>query len=182
MWGASGKRAFLEPVMTVAGMIPELIVAGALLWLAVSAHASLNQAWLPALALWFSIVPIVFLHAYGAFRSAFGETFVRLAESRGIPRARLWTKFVLPAAASPLLSLLGPSFAAAVGSSLAIEAVTGWPGLGQLFVEAVQSRDFEVVQAVVMLLAVTLTFLNLAADLILYRADLRIRLSYDRPR
>jgi peptide/nickel transport system permease protein len=56
-----------------------------------------------------------------------------------------------------------------------VEIVTGWPGLGPLFLEAVMERDFAVVLAVVMLSAAFLFIGNLVADLLLYRFDPRIR-------
>jgi peptide/nickel transport system permease protein len=57
--------------------------------------------------------------------------------------------------------------------------MTGWPGLGPWFLEAVQARDYEAVQAVILVLAFFLTLTNFAADLILYRIDPRIRLPHD---
>jgi len=175
-WAARRRDRILEPVMSVAGMSPEVILVSLLLWLAVWAGAPLAGAWLPIAGLTAIVVPLVFLHAFSALTTAREANFVRIARSRGVPRTRLWTRFILPAAANPLVSLLGPSLATAVGSSLVIEAMTGWPGLGPLFLEAVQARDYDVVQAVVVILAAALTFLNLAADLLLYRIDPRIRL------
>jgi len=177
--GARRKSRSLESAMTVANMIPEVIVVSLLLWLAVTCGAALSGAWLPMLALTCVVAPLVFLHAYSALAAASDANFVRLAISRGIAPARLWKRFIFPAAANPLLSLLGPSLAAAVGSSLIIEAMTGWPGLGPWFLEAVQARDYEAVQAVVVVLAFFLTLTNFAADLILYRTDPRIRLPHD---
>lgn len=180
-WRAARRKSrILEPAMTAANMLPEVIGASLLVWIAVLLRAPLGSAWIPSIALICAVFPLVFLHALGAFASARETNFVRLAASRMIPEARLWRKFIFPAAANPLISLIGPSLVAAVGSSLVIEAVTGWPGLGPLFLEAVQARDYELVQAVVVMLAACLTFTNLAADLLLYKTDPRIRLQDDR--
>jgi len=59
---------------------------------------------------------------------------------------------------------------------LLVEVLLGWPGLGPLFLEAAQTRDYPVVASVVMLLGSVLTISNLLADLALYRLDPRIRL------
>lgn len=173
---ARRRDRILEPVMSIASMSPDVIVVSLLLWLAVWAGAPLTGAWLPIAGLICVVVPLVFLHAFSALTNACDANFVRIARSRGVAPRRLWTRFILPAAANPLISLFGPSLATAVGSSLVVEATTGWPGLGPLFVEAVQARDYDVVQAVVVILAAALTFTNLAADLLLYRIDPRIRL------
>jgi len=98
-----------------------------------------------------------------------------MAEARGIAGWTLWYRYVLPAAANPLVSLLGPSLAGVAGSALAAEALTGWPGLGPLFLDAFQMRDYPVVQAVLVLLGALLTVASLAGDLLLYRLDARIR-------
>jgi ABC-type dipeptide/oligopeptide/nickel transport system permease component len=176
-WAARRRDRLLEPAMSIAGMSPEVILISLLLWIAVYAGVPLTGAWLPVTGLACIIVPLVFLHAFGAFLAARDAAFVRIAESRGVGPWRLWTRFVLPAASNPLISLLGPSLATAIGSSLVVEAMTGWPGLGPLFLEAVQARDYEVVQAVIVLIAVALTVTNFVADLLLYWLDPRIRLS-----
>ena len=63
----------------------------------------------------------------------------------------------------------------AVSASLLIEVVMGWPGLGPLFLEAIMARDFALALAVAMLSTAFLAAGNLVADILLYRADPRIR-------
>ena len=178
-WAARRRDRMLEPAMTILNMSPEVIVVSVLLWIGVALRIPLERAWLPSMGLILAIAPLVFIHAFRAVSEAQSANFVRIAASRGIASRRLWIRFILPAAANPLISLIGPSLAAAIGSSLVIEAMSGWPGLGPLFLEAVQSRDYDVVQAVVVMLGAVLTFTNLAADLILYRLDPRIHLNTD---
>lgn len=176
-WAACRRDRLVEPAMSIASMLPEVILVSLLLWIAVNTGAPLAGAWLPITGLACVLVPLVFLHAFGALTAAREAAFVRIAESRGVRPWRLWTRFILPAASNPLISLLSTSLATAVGSSLVIEAMTGWPGLGPLFLEAVQARDYDVVQAVVVLIAVALTATNLVSDLLLYWLDPRIRLN-----
>jgi peptide/nickel transport system permease protein len=77
---------------------------------------------------------------------------------------------------NPLVSLFGVSLGTLLSASLLIEVVMGWPGLGPLFLDAILARDFALVLAVVMLSTTFLIAGNLAADLLLYRLDPRIRL------
>ncbi len=174
--------SLVEPPMAIAAMIPEVIGGSLLLWLAVALGAPIDGAWLPICILTASIAAIVFLHAAHALTEARDARFVRLAEARGVARRLLWRRYIIPAAGNPLLSLLGPTLIGAVGSSLAIETLTGWPGLGPLFLEAFHARDYPVVQAVLVMLALALTGLNLLADLLLYRLDSRIRLDHETTR
>jgi len=165
----------LEPGAAAAAMIPDVAAVSILLWVAVWAGISVTGYWLPLAGLTFSLLPIVFLHASGELRHARELEFVRIAESRGIPAARLWFRYALPAAANPFVSLAALLISAAIGSSFVVEVLTGWPGIGPLFLEAVQARDYPIVQSVLIGLGALLIVANLAADLILYRLDPRIR-------
>jgi peptide/nickel transport system permease protein len=174
-----GWTVGLDPGVAAAAMVPDVIAVSLLLWLAVGAGIPIGGAWLPVAGLTFSLLPVVFLHASGEIRHARELEFVRLAESRGIRGRRLWLRYILRAAANPLVSLAGLSVAAMVGSSFVVEVLTGWPGLGPLFLEAVEARDYPIVETVLMLLAAVLALSNLAADLALYRLDPRIRLPHE---
>jgi peptide/nickel transport system permease protein len=170
----------LEPGAAAVAMVPDVAAVSLLLWLAVWTGLSITGAWLPIVGLTFAMTPVVFLHATSEMRAARSLDFVRIAEARGITGRALWLRYVMRAAANPLVSLAGLSLAAAIGSSFVVEVLTGWPGLGPLFLEAVQSRDYPIVQTVLLLLAAVLICSNFAADLILYRLDPRIRLPHER--
>lgn len=169
------RRVIVDSGVSAAAMVPDVILIGVVLWISVWLGVSITGAWLPMLGLTLSLIPVVFLHASSELRKAFELEFVRIAESRGVRGLRLWTRYVLPAAANPLVSLAGLSLAAAIGSSFVVEALTGWPGVGPMFLEAVQARDYPVVQTVLTGLSSVLVVSNLVADLVLYRLDPRIR-------
>jgi peptide/nickel transport system permease protein len=106
---------------------------------------------------------------------AWHAPFLQAARGHGIGPIRLLLRHALPAAANPLISLFGLSLAGLVSASFLVEVITGWPGIGPLFLEAIYSRDFHVVMAVVMLFSLFLIIANLIADLLLYAADPRVR-------
>ena len=81
----------------------------------------------------------------------------------------------MPAAANPLISLFGLSLGALLSSSLVIEGLFGWPGLGQLFIEAILQRDFYLVVDAAVLAAIFMIFGNLLADVLLFAIDPRVR-------
>jgi peptide/nickel transport system permease protein len=88
-------------------------------------------------------------------------------------------RHALPAAANPLISLFGLSLGTLVSSSMLVEAVFGWPGLGRLLLEAILERDlYLVIDAAVLATAFFLAG-NLIADLLIYVNDPRIRVSAD---
>jgi peptide/nickel transport system permease protein len=104
-----------------------------------------------------------------------GAPFLRAAEGHGIPRQTLLFKYALRAAANPLISLFGFSLGALLSGSLIVEVVMSWPGLGPLLLEAILARDVYVVIGGVLLSTIFLVGGNFVADMLLYRADPRIR-------
>jgi peptide/nickel transport system permease protein len=177
--------------------VPELVIILALLAIAVrtgympaggmtSDFTHGSNAWsltkdvalhmiVPALALALVGLPIVLQHTRTAVKETMDAPFIKAARGHGIGSSRLLIRHVLPAAANPLISLFGLSIAGLVGTSLLAEVVTGWPGLGPLFVESIFARDFYVVIAIVMLASSFLVIGNLLGDLLLCAADPRIR-------
>ena len=101
--------------------------------------------------------------------------FIQAARARGVPPGRLLYRDALRAAANPLISLLGLSIAGLLSTSLVVEALMGWPGLGPLMLEAIAARDLYLVIGAVMCSTLLLLAGNLLADGLLYLADPRIR-------
>jgi len=75
----------------------------------------------------------------------------------------------------PLVTVLGLQVSALFGGAVIIEQVFGWPGVGQLAVNAIFSRDYPVVQADVLVVSSAFVFLNLLVDILYARLDPRIR-------
>ncbi|MGH9568689.1 MAG: ABC transporter permease, partial [Candidatus Angelobacter sp.] len=100
----------------------------------------------------------------------------RAAEGHGLRRPALLFRHALPAAANPLISLFGLSVAYLLSTSLVIEVIMGWPGLGPMLLEAAMGRDLFVVLGAVMFTTVFLIAGNLLADVLLYILDPRIRM------
>lgn len=130
---------------------------------------------LPAGVLAIGMLPMLLRHVRAAMRDAMDSGFARSARAQGIPPLRLLVRHLLPAAANPLVSLFGLSLGGLLSASLLVEVIMGWPGLGPLLVDAIMARDMAVVLAVALLAAAFLIVGNLAADLLLYRLDPRIR-------
>jgi peptide/nickel transport system permease protein len=135
----------------------------------------LHHLILPTMVLALAALPVLFRHIRQAILETWDSPFVQAAKGHGIRDTRLLLHHALPAAANPLISLFGLSLAGLVSGSFLVEIITGWPGLGPLFLESVYARDFQVVVAIVMLFSVFLILANLVADLLLYTADPRVR-------
>lgn len=180
VWSAGGRGGILDrglsmAVSTLLG-IPDLVLAAVVFIIAARAgwfHT--GDPVLPVAVLVLGATPILLRHVRGAILSISVQPFVRAARSHGIRGVRFWFRWLLPAAAHPLISLFGLSVAGLISSSLLVEAILGWPGLGPLFLEAISARDFYLVVGPVMLSALFLVAGTLLADLLLYALDPRIR-------
>ncbi len=201
MWSAAKPRrgADLLARGTIAALLatPEVILALLLLLFAVrSRHfpiggvASLDfshlsfwlkckdiaaHIFLPSVCLTLGFLPLLLSHVRAAMRDVLEAPFIAAAHAHGIPLRRLLFRHVLPAAANPLISLFGFSFGILLSSSVVIEGIFGWPGLGQLLIEAILQRDLYLIVDSTVLATVFLTFGNLLADGLLYAVDPRIR-------
>ena len=130
---------------------------------------------LPISALVLLNVPVLIRHVRASLIDVLAAPFIQAARARGVPSRRILFRAALRAAANPLISLLGLSIAALLSTSLVVEAVMGWPGLGPLLLEAIAARDLHLVIGAVMCSTLLLLAGNVIADALLYLADPRIR-------
>ncbi len=121
------------------------------------------------------LLPVLIRHVRAAVAEAMGAPFAMAARAHGIAGRRLLVRHILPAALNPLISLFGFSLGTLLSASLLVEVIVGWPGLGPLFLDAIFARDYALVLGVVLVSTTFLIAGNLVADLLLYRADPRIR-------
>ncbi len=112
-----------------------------------------------------------------SFLEQLSADYVRTTRSRGAGTARVLLGHVLRNAAIPIVTLLGLEVAALLGGAVITETIFAWPGLGQLTVQAIQARDFPVVQAIVIFAAVIYIGVNLMTDLLYAVIDPRVRLT-----
>jgi len=129
----------------------------------------------PVAVLALTASPLLLRHVRAAMLEAWNSPFVQAARGHGIANGRLLFRHALPVATNPLISLFGLSLAGLVSGSFLVEVITGWPGLGPLFINAIFTRDLHIVIAVVMLFSVLLVFASLASDVLLYALDPRVR-------
>jgi peptide/nickel transport system permease protein len=129
----------------------------------------------PAVVLVLGFLPMLTAHVRSAMLSALESPSIRAAEAHGISRWRILYRYALPLSANPLISLFGVSLATLLSSTLLVEVVMSWPGLGPFFLEAIFARDIYCVIGTVFLSTLFLVAGTLTADLMLYAVDPRIR-------
>ncbi|MFC7624258.1 ABC transporter permease [Microlunatus sp. GCM10028923] len=103
--------------------------------------------------------------------------YVRTARARGDGSARVVLSAILPNAALPVMTVAGINLGSFLGGLVLVENVFAWPGLGQLIVNSVYARDFPVVQAGLIMVAILFILANLLVDLLQGVLDPRARLA-----
>ncbi|MBX3032116.1 MAG: ABC transporter permease [Chloroflexi bacterium] len=103
------------------------------------------------------------------------EDYVRTARAIGIPSRRITYRHALPNALLPVITAAGVLLGYLLAGAVFVESVFNWPGLGTLIVRAVLNRDYPIVQACSIVVAVAYVSLSLGADLLYMRVDPRIR-------
>lgn len=111
----------------------------------------------------------------GAMVSALSAPYVRLARSKGADSRRVVTHHALRNAAAPALTVAGDLAVGLVNGAVVVETIFGWPGIGKLMIDSILGRDFAVLQAAVLLTAVTIFVLNIAIDICYALLDARVR-------
>lgn len=106
-----------------------------------------------------------------------GQDYVRTARAKGLRESAVLSRHVVRNALLPVITVIGYRLAFLLSGTIIIETVFAVPGVGQLFVNSVYHLDYQVVQAVVLLLSVLVVVANLLTDLVYAIIDPRIRLT-----
>ncbi|WP_432512665.1 ABC transporter permease [Kineococcus sp. SYSU DK001] len=153
-----------------------LVFAVVLGWLPTSGVDAGAASWvLPILTLVIRPVGVLTQVVRGAMVSALSAPYVRLARSKGADDLRVVTHHALRNAAAPALTVAGDLTVGLVNGAVVVETIFGWPGIGKLMIDSILGRDFAVLQAAVLLTAVTIFVLNILIDIGYALLDARVR-------
>jgi len=162
------------PTFWVAIVLVE-IVAGRLQWLPAGGIEGFASYVLPGFTLgWFVVAGIMRLLRSGMLEVLDSE-YVKLARLKGVVEHRVVWVHALKNALIPVVTFAGIYFAILVTTAIVVETVFAWPGLGRLAYDGITSRDFPVIQAVVLTTAVIVSAVNLGVDCLYAFIDPRIR-------
>jgi len=160
----------------VFGLMMVLVFSIWLRWVPV-----LAQDWraliLPALTLGLIEAAPLARVARSAMVEVLGSDFIRAARAKGMSEWALVTRHALPNALVAVVTLVGLQIGSLLGGAFIIEVVFGWPGIGELAVQAIQWRDFAITQAVILVGAVTYVAVNVIVDCLYAVLDPRIELN-----
>lgn len=159
------------------GILFIMLFSLTLRWLPTSGSSSWKHLILPALTLGLAIAGQIARFARSALLDVMHKPYMRTAEAKGVSGTRRLWVHALPNAGLPIVTVLGFQFAVLVGGAAIIETVFAWPGIGRLLITSITQRDFNVLQALVLLIAFTVALGNLIVDILYGVLDPRISLA-----
>jgi ABC-type dipeptide/oligopeptide/nickel transport system permease component len=131
---------------------------------------------LPTIVLALGPLAILARYTRSSMIDVIRSDYVRTARAKGLAERGVIVGHVLKNALIPVITLIGPLFAAVGTGSFVIEAVFAIPGMGKFFVTSMSGRDYPMIMAVILLYGVFLSLMNLLVDLLYGVLDPRIRL------
>jgi len=146
-----------------------------LAWLPVSGRGGLAHLVLPATTLGLGMSAILVRLVRTSMIAALGEDFVRSARAKGAPEWRVVAVHALRNALLPVTTVAGLQAGALLAGAIITETIFAWPGLGRLLVQAIDARDYPLVQGCVLAIGVTYVGINTATDLLQRAIDPRLR-------
>ncbi len=179
-------RVIDRAVMTTAFVgvsAPQFVVALLLLyvfaatlgWFPMSGYGTLAHVVLPAATLgilgagWYARM------VRSAVVDVLNQDYVRTARAKGLSQRRIILRHVLPNAVLPIIAMIGIDIGQFMGGVVVVEAVYGWPGIGQLAWQAIQQVDIPIIMGVTLTSALAIIIGNLVADFLAPVIDPRIR-------
>jgi peptide/nickel transport system permease protein len=151
------------------------VFAATLGWFPMSGYGTAAHVVLPAATLgllgagWYARM------VRSAMIDVLNQDYIRTARAKGLSGARVILRHVLPNAILPIIAMIGIDIGQFMGGVVVVEAVYGWPGIGQLAWQAIQQVDIPIIMGVTLTSALAIITGNLIADLIAPVIDPRIR-------
>lgn len=146
-------------------------------WLPTSGSGTLKHLILPAITLSTPTIALLARLTRSAVLDIVNQDYVRTARSKGLPPWRINLKHVLRNALVTPLTVITIQFSQLMGGAVVVETIFGWPGLGQLAIQSVYTRDFVLIQGIVLVFAAIVLTVNILTDMLYGIVDPRIMYS-----
>lgn len=156
------------------GLMLMLLFSVSLHWLPAGGYGGPAHFVLPTIALAAFSIAIIARMTRSSLLETFSQDYVRTAHAKGLRGHAVILRHALKNALIPILTVIGLQFGALLGGAILTETTFAWPGMGRLLVNAISSRDYPVIQGIVLVFALLFAAVNLAVDLLYAYVDPRI--------
>jgi ABC-type dipeptide/oligopeptide/nickel transport system permease component len=156
------------------GLMLMLLFSVYLGWLPAGGFGGPASYVLPTTALAAFSIAIIARMTRSSLLETFNQDYVRTARAKGVHEAAVTLRHALRNALIPILTVVGLQFGALLGGAILTETTFAWPGIGRLLVNAITSRDYPVIQGIVLMFAILYAAINVMVDLLYVYVDPRI--------
>lgn len=168
LFGLSVPNFALGPVLI-------LVFSVILGWLPVSGRGGPSHLILPAITLGAALAAILTRMVRTSVIEELSSDYVRTARAKGLSNGAVLFRHAFRNALIPILTILGLQFGTLLAGTIVTETIFSWPGVGRLAVQAIQSRDYPLLQGCILLIAVSYVLVNLLTDMVYALVDPRVR-------
>jgi len=158
------------------GPVLILVFSVILGWLPVSGRGGIGHLILPAATLGAALAAILTRMVRAAVIEELSSDYVRTARAKGLPESAVLFRHAFRNALIPILTIMGLQFGTLLAGAIVTETIFSWPGIGRLAVQAIEARDFPLLQGCILLIAVSYVAVNLLTDFVYALLDPRVRL------
>ncbi len=162
------------------GLLLILLFSVTLGWLPTGGRGGLAFLILPTIALSARLIAIIARMTRSAMLEVMTQDYVRTARAKGLRQRSVLTVHAFRNALIPIITIVGLQFGSLLAGSIVVEMVFSWPGLGALLINAVNTRDYPMVQGITLFYTLAFMLVNLGTDLLYGVVDPRIRLAQSR--
>jgi ABC-type dipeptide/oligopeptide/nickel transport system permease component len=157
------------------GPLLAILFAVKLGWLPVSGSGTPLHLVLPAVTLGTALAAILARMTRSSVIEELRELYVLAARARGLSHTRAVLRHAFRNSLIPVVTIIGLQFGAVLTGTIITETIFGWPGVGRLLIQAINTRDYPLVQGCILFISVTYVAMNLLTDLTYGFLDPRIR-------
>ena len=157
------------------GPVLILVFSVILGWLPVSGRGGIGHLILPAATLGAALAAILTRMVRAAVIEELSSDYVRTARAKGLPESAVLFRHAFRNALIPILTILGLQFGTLLAGAIVTETIFAWPGIGRLAVQAIEARDFPLLQGCILSIAVSYVAVNLLTDFVYALLDPRVR-------
>ena len=136
---------------------------------------ALKHLTLPAITLGAFSTALISRLVRSALLEVLGQDYIRTASAKGLRKLTIVARHGLPNALIPVVTVIGLQVGTLLGGAIIAETIFAWPGIGRLLIQAINQRDYPLVQGVVLLTAVVISLINLSVDLLYGAINPRVR-------
>jgi peptide/nickel transport system permease protein len=159
------------------GLLLIMIFSGSLGWLPTGGRGGLKFLILPTIALSARLIAIIARLTRSTMLEVISGDYIRTARAKGLSERIILARHALRNAMIPLVTIVGLQFGSLLAGSIVVETVFAWPGMGSLFINAVNTRDYPMVQGITLVYTIAFMLVNLFTDLSYGFLDPRVRLA-----